>query len=380
MWPWSKKPKSIVEKQINETIKPPEPKVQQATPAVASISHDKLKDAILLLRGDGFHFGMSYAQMNGYNEQLTNPARFSELITLVCSDPEFTELGIDFAVKCQLGELDYSAQHPNGLSYSIPNFQTDSMLRQKEEENSKRWARELLARVREVGGNNLSRGFDRIGFNFREFLINTVIERRASDLGLFYTEIERRKDALRPLFLRAYARGRNKYGEIECGPLNKEINDFFERFFPKGTLKFFFLAPPVVNAMAIALAWVEEAQVDDILPNDGHDYEHWCSRKIEEQGWSVVVTKASGDQGVDVIASRDSITVAVQCKRYTTPIGNKAVQEAFSGAKHYNADVAAVIGTGGFTASAQDLARATNVILLDAEMIGDFTTQVLNKL
>ena len=175
-------------------------------------------------------------------------------------------------------------------------------------------------------------------------------------------------------------RGRNRYGEIEFGPLCEEINDFFKKFFPEGTLKFFFLAPPVINAMTIALAWVAEARIDDARPDNGIDFEHWCSRKIEEQGWVVVVTKASGDQGVDVVASRDSITVAVQCKRYSTPIGNKAVQEAFSGAKHYNADLAVVIGTGGFTVSAQELARATNVILLDAEMIGDFSTQVLSKL
>lgn len=194
----------MTEEKVKETIKPPELRVQQAAPATASISHDKLKDAIVLLRGSGFHFGMSYAQMNGYNEKLTNPARLSELVTLICSNPDFTDLGIDFAVKCQIEELDYSATHPDGFSYSISSIQTDSMLRLKQEEDKKKWARELLARVREFGENDLGRGFARIGFNFREFLINTVIERRERDLELFYQEIEKRKDALRPLFLRAY--------------------------------------------------------------------------------------------------------------------------------------------------------------------------------
>ena len=186
-------------------MKPPEFKVQEAAQAAAPISHDDLKDAILLLRGSGFHFGLSYAQMNGYNEKLTKSERFSELLTLVCSDPEFTELGIDFAVKCQIGELDYDAQHPDGLSYSIPNFSTAYVSPFQQEEDSKRPARQLLETLRKVGGNDLSRGFGRIGFNFREFLVNTVIERRADDLALVHKEVEKRKDALRPLFLRAYS-------------------------------------------------------------------------------------------------------------------------------------------------------------------------------
>ena len=329
MWPWSKKSESRVEEQTRDVVKPPKIKVQETAPADATISHSDLKDAIFALRGNGFHFGMSYAQMNGYNEQLTNPQRFSELVSLVCSDPDFTEPGIDFAVKCQIGELDYSAQRPEGLSYSIPNMQSAPVSRFQQEEDSKKWARELLTRVRKVGGNDLSLGFSRTGFNFREFLMNTVIERRADDLALVYEEVEKRKDALRPLFLRAYSKGRNKYGETEFGPLYGEINDFFKVFFPQDTLKFFFLAPPVINVMNIALAWVAEARSDDVQPDDGIDFEHWCSRKIEEQGWAVVVTKSFGDQGVDVVASRDSVTVVVQCKRYSTLSVTKQFRRLF---------------------------------------------------
>lgn len=376
MWPWSKKTARGSDEQIinseqarNFTPQVPEP----------AIVHDDIRNAIISLRGEGFHFGMSYAQMNGYDEKLTNSERFSELVSLVCSEPKFTDPGIEFAVKFQIEELDFNAKRPEGLTYTVPGVQSATISRLQQEEDSKRWARELLAGVRRLGGNDLRVGFERLGFDFREFLVNTVIERRSDDLRLVCQEVDQRKDVLRPLFLRAYSRGRNKYGETEFGPLVAEINDFFKNFFPEGRLKFFCLAPPVINVMSIALSWVEEARSKEAQPEDGIDFEHWCARKLEQQGWAVVVSNASSDQGVDVIASRDSISVAVQCKRYSTPIGNKAVQEAFAGAKYYNADLAVVIGTGGFTNSAQELAASTSVILLDAEMIGDFSKQVLNR-
>jgi hypothetical protein len=167
--------------------------------------------------------------------------------------------------------------------------------------------------------------------------------------------------------LRAYSKGRNKYGEVELDLLFQEAADFLEKFFPEGSLKFFFLAPPLNVVVELALGWVEEAQSNDAQPHDGIDFEHWCAKKIEQQGWSVVVSNASGDQGVDIIASRETVTVVVQCKRYSTPIGNKAIQEVYSGAKHYVADCAVVIGAGGFTKSGQELASSTEVILLDAE-------------
>ncbi len=46
---------------------------------------------------------------------------------------------------------------------------------------------------------------------------------------------------------------------------------------------------------------------------------------------SVEVTRGSGDYGVDVLAEKEGVTYAVQCKRYDGPVGVKAVQEAYAG-------------------------------------------------
>ncbi len=104
-------------------------------------------------------------------------------------------------------------------------------------------------------------------------------------------------------------------------------------------------------------------------PQDGIDFEHWCADVLISCGWEANVSQASGDQGVDILATRESTILAIQCKRYSSPVGNKAVQEAFAGKQHVNATHACVIATSGFTKSAKELAISTGVLLVAPEDI-----------
>jgi restriction system protein len=94
------------------------------------------------------------------------------------------------------------------------------------------------------------------------------------------------------------------------------------------------------------------------------DFERWCAQVLGQNGWRTTVTKASGDQGADVLAEKDEQTVVLQCKLYTGAVGNKAVQEAFSAQRHYATRRSAVVTNAQFTKSAQELARTTKVLLL----------------
>ena len=69
---------------------------------------------------------------------------------------------------------------------------------------------------------------------------------------------------------------------------------------------------------------------------NGHKFEYKCARMLRRKGFHhVVVTKKSGDQGVDIIAYKHFSKYAVQCKYYSYPVGNKAVQEVYAGGKCY---------------------------------------------
>lgn len=99
---------------------------------------------------------------------------------------------------------------------------------------------------------------------------------------------------------------------------------------------------------------------------DGYQYEQRCAKYLEEKGFSdIKVTPGSGDQGVDIIASKDGKKYGIQCKYYTGSVGNKAVQEAYAGAAFYSCNIAMVITNSTFSSSAIELANSLGVILQD---------------
>lgn len=96
----------------------------------------------------------------------------------------------------------------------------------------------------------------------------------------------------------------------------------------------------------------------------GLEFEHYCAAVLSAAGWQARVTSASGDQGVDVIAERGGFRLAVQCKWYSSPVGNEAVQQVTAGLPFYGAHAGVVVSNAGYTSAAKQLATATGVLLL----------------
>lgn len=99
---------------------------------------------------------------------------------------------------------------------------------------------------------------------------------------------------------------------------------------------------------------------------EGRDFEYFCADLLEKRGFlEVEVTKGSGDNGVDIVAEKDGVTYAIQCKRYDEPVGVKAVQEAYAGRDYYDRMVGAVMTNQYFTKNAVDMARKLKIMLWD---------------
>lgn len=99
---------------------------------------------------------------------------------------------------------------------------------------------------------------------------------------------------------------------------------------------------------------------------EGHEFEYFCAELLESHGFTEVeVTKGSGDYGIDILAQKDGVTYAVQCKRYSAPVGVKAVQEAYAGRDYYDRMVGAVMTNQYFTAPAVEAAKKLKILLWD---------------
>ncbi len=96
-------------------------------------------------------------------------------------------------------------------------------------------------------------------------------------------------------------------------------------------------------------------------------FERHCAGILARQGWRAHLTARSTDQGVDVLARKGRVSVVIQCKLYSRPVGNAAVQEAIAGQAFMGATHAAVVSNQTYTRAARDLAGRARVLLLSAE-------------
>lgn len=99
---------------------------------------------------------------------------------------------------------------------------------------------------------------------------------------------------------------------------------------------------------------------------EGLDFEYYCADLLAAHGFiEVEVTRGSGDYGIDILAEKEGVTYAIQCKRYNGPVGIKAVQEAYAGRDYYDRMVGCVLTNQYFTQPAVEAAKKLKILLWD---------------
>lgn len=117
--------------------------------------------------------------------------------------------------------------------------------------------------------------------------------------------------------------------------------------------------------------------ITDIDLMSGFEFEKFISGLFQKMGYKSHTTKESGDQGIDVIAEKQDVKIAIQCKCYNGVVGNHAIMEAVAGAKYYDANKVMVVTNSTFTKSAIELASKNNVQLWDRKTLIEKMEEVL---
>lgn len=113
--------------------------------------------------------------------------------------------------------------------------------------------------------------------------------------------------------------------------------------------------------------------IESVDGMEGHDFEYWCAELLKKTGFvNVEVTPGSGDQGVDILAQKDGIKYAIQCKCYSKDLGNTPIQEVEAGRIYYGCHVGVVMTNRHFTQGAKDLAQKTGTLLWDRNFLEEF--------
>ncbi len=113
----------------------------------------------------------------------------------------------------------------------------------------------------------------------------------------------------------------------------------------------------------------KNVNIDDL---SGTEFERYCAYILENYNYKQIkITPSTGDHGIDILAEKDDITYAIQCKRYSDNVGNAAVQQAHTGKSLYHKDIAVVMTNRYFTSQAIEEAKALGVKLWDRDKLNE---------
>ena len=124
------------------------------------------------------------------------------------------------------------------------------------------------------------------------------------------------------------------------------------------------------GASGLSIQKKENSPIKEVDSMSGLDFERWCASVLRKNGFvKVRVTQGSNDQGVDILAEKEGVKYAIQCKCYSSDLSNTPVQEVNAGKKFYDCHVGVVMTNSHFTKGAVALAKKTGVLLWDREVV-----------
>ena len=143
------------------------------------------------------------------------------------------------------------------------------------------------------------------------------------------------------------------------------LRDYFWYFVAVGSL---------IPAFYFYKSWskkqsIRKSGIKEIDTMSGIDFEKRLEVMFGDLGYKVIRTPPSGDFGADLILEDRKGRTVVQAKRYSKPIGIKAVQEVIGSIAFYKATRALVVTNIYFTPQAEKLAQSNGVELWDRDKL-----------
>ena len=127
------------------------------------------------------------------------------------------------------------------------------------------------------------------------------------------------------------------------------------------------LYPRLKAMLGMLLEPPDFGQIDSMT---GDQFEKWIVTRLLADGYRCRQTPASGDYGIDVIASKRGVRFGIQAKRYSSKkVSNGAVRDSIGGTQHHKCHVAVVATNSYFTAAARNQAKSARdkVVLVDRD-------------
>lgn len=102
-------------------------------------------------------------------------------------------------------------------------------------------------------------------------------------------------------------------------------------------------------------------------------FERFVGQHFAKMGYKVENTRASGDEGIDLVLRRGRRMAVVQCKRYGGTVGQPIVRDLYGVMVHTGADEAYLVTTGTVSSAAVDWAHNKPIHLIDGHRLVEWT-------
>ncbi len=102
---------------------------------------------------------------------------------------------------------------------------------------------------------------------------------------------------------------------------------------------------------------------------DPVEFENYVGGLFRRLGYRVEGTRASGDEGVDLVLRRGRRTAVVQVKRYQGSVGQPVIRDLYGAMMHAGASEAYLVTTGSITRAARRWAADKPIHLIDGHRL-----------
>ena len=98
---------------------------------------------------------------------------------------------------------------------------------------------------------------------------------------------------------------------------------------------------------------------------DGYAFERATAEVLNKHQFNPRVTPGSGDGGIDIEVTKNSLKGVVQCKAHVAGAGPHVVRDLYGVIHHCGADFGIIVSRGGFTQGAVEFGRNKPILFLD---------------
>jgi len=101
----------------------------------------------------------------------------------------------------------------------------------------------------------------------------------------------------------------------------------------------------------------------------GEAFEEYIAKLFSKMGYQVELMGKTGDHGIDIRLRRGNEDIAVQCKRWSDPVGEPIVRDFYGSLMHAEIPLGCIVATTTFTPQAIDFADGKPIKLIDFDSL-----------